>query len=155
MSRHQIISIEGAHEVTPTLHTSVLSPRILSVVMRSTILPVRISHFLTQLSEQPATIVVSIHRDSSSSSSSSLSLPDAIEAALGGTNTGIPHARLNIRVFARSRRRRGVISSFARESNLIEPSSQPNARVVDVGFTAIDHIEPASESVILCRSKIP
>lgn len=134
---------------TPTAQTSVLSPRILSVVIFSPERPVATSHFRRLLSEHPATIQESVQSSSSSSSELSPSFPAAASFACLGI--GGPHARLSIRLFTRSSLRRWVSVSCSSDSNRTAPSSQPMASIVDAGFGAIHQIEPPWDAIVRCR----
>lgn len=127
---------------TPTAHTSVRSPRILSVPILSSTRPVVISHFLRLESEHPATSHESFQSSSSSSSSSEFSASSFFLSFAVSRGTGGPQAMLKMRLFTLSRRRRWVKVSCSNVSNLTEPSSQPRARRVDAGFGQTDQIEP-------------
>ena len=133
---------------TPTAQTSVLSPRILSVPILSSNLPLGTSHFRMLLSEQPVTNHASLHSSSLSSSSLSLSL-ETTAVSLECLGTGGPQAMLRIRHLTRSKRRWCVRVSSETESKRTVPSSQPRASRVEAGFAAIHQIEPPWEFIVL------
>jgi hypothetical protein len=137
--------------ITPTVHTKVRSPRILSVPILSMTRPVETSHFLTLLSEPPVTNQVSTQ--SSSSSSSSLELFSFLVVAsrfLTGRGAGGPHAMLKSLHFTRSNRRKWDRVSLASDKSRTVPSSQPRASKLEAGLAAMHQIEPPWELITLC-----
>lgn len=133
-----------AYPRTPTVHTRVRSPLILSVPIRFITRPVVTSHFRRLLSEPPVTN----HESLQFSSSSSSELP-SLTSVFWCRGTGGPQAMLNIRHFTRSNRRRWVKVSFAMDNRRTVPSSQPSARELEDGLAAIDQIEPPCEPMVL------
>ena len=119
----------------------------------SRILPERTSHFLRLLSEHPATIQESCH--SSSSSSLLSSWPWVVGTRpLRSRKEGGPQAKVRMRLFDRSRRRRCRRVSYSKDKRCMEPSSHPSARIDDVGFAAMDQIEPPCDDIDLCIERV-
>lgn len=139
------------HPKTPTVQTSVRSPRILSVLILSSVRPVAISHFLRLLSDPPVTNHESAH---SNSSSSSLSLSDPAFEAVVRRTIGGPHAMLRSRHFTRSNLRWCSRVLWRRDISRTDPSSHPRASIVDAGLAAIDQIAPPWELMLFCHCLI-
>ena len=135
----EVVRMAGTHPSTPTAQTSVRSPLCLSVLIRSPMRPLATSHLRRLLSEHPATIHKSDHSSSSSSSELSASF---IASPFVSFGIGGPHARLRIRLLARSSLLKWVSVSCSSDSNRTAPSSQPMARIVDAGLGAIHQIDP-------------
>ena len=139
---------------TQTDHTSVLSPRVLSVVSRFVILPVEKSHFRILLSAHPVTSQLS--NQSSSFSSSELSSESGVIPAEGRLLPviGGPQAMLRRRDLTLPSLRRWERPSFSVDNSWIEPSSHPRARIVDLGFAEMDQMAPPVEFIVLLVSSV-
>jgi len=131
---------------TQTDHTSVLSPRVLSVVSLFVTLPVAKSHFRILLSAHPVT---SQSSDQSSSFSSSELSSDSgvIPAEVRGI--GGPQAMLSRRDLTFPSLRRCERPSCSVDNSWIEPSSHPRAIIVDLGFAETDQMAPPLEFIVL------
>ena len=142
-------SVQLTHLRTETAHTSVLSPRVLSVVSLFVILPVDKSHFRMLLSAHPVTSQLS-NQSSSFSSSEPLS-ESGVFPAEGQLLRGIggPQAMLRMRDPTFPSLRKWERPSCSADNSWIEPSSHPRARIVDMRFAETDQMAPPVEFIDL------